>query len=70
MKTLIIAATLLIHFSKVETKYQYQDSFGIDRSYTCRDTGSVEIKGKYILTDSTLIQRKGNQIKTYWLIKK
>lgn len=70
MKQLIIAASIIIQFSKVQTRYEYPDGFGFSKTYLCTDTGTIKIAGKYQLTDTTLVQRKGAVTRTYWLINK
>lgn len=60
---------MVICYFKLITSYHYDDGFGFDRTTICTDTAQVTIKGKYTLTDSTVIVYKPGMIQTYYWFK-
>ncbi|RYZ55425.1 MAG: hypothetical protein EOP49_02850 [Sphingobacteriales bacterium] len=64
MKYMLLVTVL---FYKTETKKISPDYFGFATQQVSCDTGRVVLKGKYLKTDSTIVVRKGNTMKTfYW----
>jgi len=63
MKYVILVTVL---YYKAETKQISPDYFGFGKRTVACDSGQVKIKGRYLQTDSTIIVRKGNVLKTYY----
>jgi len=60
---------LIICYFKLITVYHYDDGFGFDRTTICTDSASIQVKGKYKVTDSTVIVYKPGVTQVYYWYK-